>query len=87
MHPADQHDAFAKLHGEQGMAAEDIAARFGVTAAVVRQRLKLAAVSPTLIQAYRDGEMALDELTAFTVTDDHAKQERVWEELPPFASS
>jgi ParB family transcriptional regulator, chromosome partitioning protein len=84
MHPADQYEAFAKLHNEQGMAAEDIAARFGVTAAVVRQRLKLAAVSPKLIQAYRDGEMSLEELTAFTVTDDHAKQERVWAELPDF---
>jgi ParB family transcriptional regulator, chromosome partitioning protein len=87
MHPADQYEAFAKLHDEQGLAAEDIAARFGVTAAVVRQRLKLAAVSPKLIQAYRDGEMSLDELTAFTVTDDHAKQERVWAELPEFRRS
>ena len=46
MHPADQYEAFAKLHGEEGMSAEDIAARFGVTAAVVRQRLKLGAASP-----------------------------------------
>ena len=34
MHPADQFEAFAKLHNEDGMSAEDIAARFGVTAAV-----------------------------------------------------
>jgi ParB family chromosome partitioning protein len=87
MHPADQYEAFAKLHNEQGLAAEDIAARFGVTAAVVRQRLKLAAVSPKLIEAYRDGEMSLEELTAFTITDDHAKQERVWAELPEFRRS
>jgi ParB family chromosome partitioning protein len=46
MHPADQYEAFAKLHREEGKSAEDIAARFGVTAAVVRQRLKLGAVSP-----------------------------------------
>jgi ParB family transcriptional regulator, chromosome partitioning protein len=87
MHPADQYEAFAKLHDEQGMPAEDIAARFGVTPAVVRQRLKLAAVSPKLIQLYRDGQMSLEELTAFTVTDDHAKQERVWAELPDFRRS
>jgi ParB family chromosome partitioning protein len=84
MHPADQYEAFAKLHNEQGLSAEDIAARFGVTPAVVRQRLKLAAVSPTLIQLYRDGGMSLEQLTAFTITDDHAKQERIWRELPPF---
>jgi ParB family transcriptional regulator, chromosome partitioning protein len=87
MHPADQYEAFAKLHNEQDLAAEDIAARFGVTPAVVRQRLKLAAVSPKLIQVYRDGKMSLEELTAFTITDDHAKQERIWTELPPFNRS
>jgi ParB family transcriptional regulator, chromosome partitioning protein len=47
MHPADQYDAFAKLHNEDGMSAEDIAAQFGVTAAVVRQRLKLGASVPS----------------------------------------
>jgi ParB family chromosome partitioning protein len=30
---------------------------------------------------YRQGEMNLDQLTAFTVTDDHAAQERVWADL------
>ncbi len=33
---------------------EEIAARFGVTPHVVRQRLRLGAVSPKLMQAYRD---------------------------------
>lgn len=87
MHPADQHEAFAQLHGEQGLSAEDIAARFGVTATVVRQRLKLGAISPVLMAAYRDGALNLDQLTAFTITDDHAAQERVWAELPPFGRS
>lgn len=81
MHPADQYEAFAKLHREDGMAAEDIAARFGVTAAVVKQRLRLGAVSPKLISLYRKGELNLDQLTAFAITDDHAAQERVWSEL------
>jgi len=81
MHPADQFEAFAKLHNEEGMSAEDIAARFGVTAAVVKQRLKLGAVSPKLIKLYRKGELNLDQLTAFAITDDHDKQERVWSEL------
>ena len=84
MHPADQYEAFAKLHNDDGMSAEDIAARFGVTAAVVRQRLKLGAVSPKLMKLYRNGEMCLDQLSAFTITEDHERQERVWSELPPF---
>jgi ParB family transcriptional regulator, chromosome partitioning protein len=87
MHPADQYEAFAKLHAEQGMSAEDIAARFGITPAVVRQRLKLSAVSPKLMTLYRAGEISLDQLSAFAITDDHDKQERVWAELPPFNRS
>ncbi len=87
MHPADQYEAFAKLHNEDGMSAEDIAARFGVTAAVVRQRLKLGAVSPKLMALYRKGEMNLDQLSAFAITEDHERQERVWRELPTFQRS
>lgn len=62
MHPADEYEAFAELHNEQGMAIEDIAARFGVTPAVVKQRLKLSAVSPKLLALYREGEMNLEQL-------------------------
>jgi ParB family chromosome partitioning protein len=87
MHPADQYEAFAKLHSEEGKSAEDIAARFGVTAAVVRQRLKLGAVSPKLRALYRKGEMNLDQLSAFAITEDHERQERVWSELPTFNRS
>ncbi len=87
MHPADQYEAFAKLHSEEGKSAEDIAARFGVTAAVVRQRLKLGAVSPKLRALYRNGDMNLDQLSAFAITEDHERQERVWSELPPFNRS
>lgn len=87
MHPADQYEAFAKLHSEEGQSAEDIAARFGVTAAVVRQRLKLGAVSPKLRALYRKGDMNLDQLSAFAITEDHEWQERVWRELPSFNRS
>jgi ParB family chromosome partitioning protein len=77
MHPADQFEAFRKL-ADEGKGEEDIAARFGVTPHVVRQRLKLAVVSPKLIAAYRKGDMTLDCLMAFTVSDDHRQQEKVW---------
>jgi ParB family transcriptional regulator, chromosome partitioning protein len=87
MHPADQYEAFAKLHGEEGMSAEDIAARFGVTPTVVKRRLKLGAVSPKLRALYRKGEMNLDQLSAFAITDDHERQERAWSESPTFNRS
>jgi ParB family chromosome partitioning protein len=81
MHPADQFDAFHRLSTEKGLSAEDIAARFGVTPAVVKQRLKLATVSPLLMAAYRKEELTLDQLTAFAITDDHARQEHVFENI------
>jgi ParB family chromosome partitioning protein len=87
MHPADEYEAFATLHRDHGMSAEDIGARFGVTPAVVRQRLKLGAVSPKLIAAYRDGKLNLEQLMGFAITDDHAAQERVWKELPHHSRS
>jgi ParB family chromosome partitioning protein len=85
MHPADQFEAFHALQTEKGLSAEDIAARFGVTPTVVKQRLKLAAVSPLLLDAYRNEEMTYEQLSAFTITDDTAKQERVWEDIGSYS--
>jgi len=48
----------------------------------VLQRLKLAAVSPRLLAVYRSGEMSLEQLMAFTISDDHGAQEAVWFERP-----
>ena len=84
MHPADQFDAFKAL-ADQKMSDEDIAARFGVPVAVVRQRLKLSRVSPKLIALYRKGEMQLDCLMAFAISDDHRQQEKIWKDLPEWS--
>jgi ParB family chromosome partitioning protein len=81
MHPADQFEAFEKLAEERGLGAEEIAARFGVTPHVVRQRLRLGALSPKLMQIYRNGDLALDQLMAFAITEDHARQEAAFERL------
>jgi len=78
MHPADQFEAFKALV-DAGMPVEDVAARFGVTPLVVKQRMKLANVSPVLIAQFREDEITLEQMMALAVTDDHAAQERVWE--------
>lgn len=78
MHPADQFEAFRELAEHRGWGAEEIAARFGVTAHVVKQRMRLGAVNPKLMQVYRDGDLTLDQLMAFAVTDDHARQDQVY---------
>ena len=79
MHPADQFEAFRALI-DNGAEIADVAARFGVTESLVARRMKLGRVSPVLLSVYRDGGMSLEQLQAFTVSDDHAAQERVWEE-------
>ncbi|WP_180896952.1 ParB/RepB/Spo0J family partition protein [Caulobacter flavus] len=79
LHPADEFEAFRTLAEGEGLGAETIAARFGVTPAVVRERLRLGAVHPDLIQRYRDGALTLDQLTAFAVSEDRERQLQVWE--------
>ncbi len=81
LHPADEFERFRELSEHRGWGAEEIAARFGVTAHVVKQRLRLGAVSPKLIQVYRDGGLTMDQLQAFAITDDSARQEQVYENL------
>jgi len=60
---------------------EDIAAAYFVGVNVVKQRLRLAAVSEKLLDIYAEDGMSLEQLMAFTVTTDHARQEQVWDAL------
>lgn len=80
MHPADEFDAFKALI-DSGQTIEDVAARFRVDPIVVQRRLKLANVSPTFIELYREGKVNLEHLTALAVTEDHARQLAVWQSL------
>ena len=79
LHPLDQFRAFSALI-EAGLSEEDIAARFFVSVSTVRQRLRLASVSPTLLDVYSEDGMTLEQLMAFSVSDNHARQEQVWEQ-------
>lgn len=80
LHPLDQFRAFMALR-EKGQPEEEIAAAFFVSVNVVRQRLRLAAVSPKLLDVYGEDGMTLDQLMGFTVNPDHERQEQVWEAL------
>jgi ParB family chromosome partitioning protein len=80
LHPLDQFRAFQTMR-EKGMTEEAIAAAFFVDVKVVKQRLRLASVSPTLLETYAEDGMTLEQLMAFTVTSDHACQEQVWEAI------
>ena len=81
LHPLDQFRAFLALR-EKGQSEEEIAAAFFVCVSVVKQRLKLASVSPKLLDIYAEDGMTLDQLMAFTVNPDHERQEQVFERDP-----
>jgi len=85
MHPADQFDAFRELV-DNGSTPADIAARFGISESAVKKRLKLARVSPVVFEAYRNGELTLEQVQAFAVSDDHSVQDRVFSELSQWSS-
>ena len=80
LHPLDQFRAFQDMR-VKGKTEEEIAAALFVPVQVVKQRLRLAAASPVLLDVYAEDGMTLDQLMAFTVTDDHARQEQVWEAI------
>jgi ParB family chromosome partitioning protein len=88
MHPADEFEAFREQAERRGLGAEEIGARFGVSAQVVRQRLRLGALSPVLMERYRAGDLTLDQMMAYAVSEDHARQEQVFDLLgqdrPPY---
>ena len=70
---------------ESGEGPEAIAARFGVSPQHVARRLKLARVSPRLIEALKKEEATLDQLAALAIVDDHAAQEKAFFDAPDWA--
>ncbi len=82
--PWEELSVYAR-HIESGEGPETIAARFGVSPQHVARRLKLARVSPRLIEALKKEEATLDQLTALAIVDDHAAQERAFFDAPEWA--
>lgn len=80
LHPLDQFRAFQAMR-DKGMTEEAIAAAFFVGVNVVKQRLRLVSVSPNLLDVYADDGMTLEQLMAFSVSHDQARQEQVWESV------
>ncbi len=84
MHPCDEYEAFKILH-DDGKSVEAIAAAFGVTPRVVSRRLKLANVAPRFLTMYREGQIELEQLMALALTDEHERQEKMWDSLPKYS--
>ncbi|MCP8893314.1 chromosome partitioning protein ParB [Shinella daejeonensis] len=80
LHPLDQFKAFKRMV-DGGMSKEEVADAYRTTPRYIAQRLRLARVAPSLMDAYARTEMTLAMLEAFTVNPDHARQEQVWEAI------
>jgi ParB family chromosome partitioning protein len=84
MHTADEVEAFRKLIEDDGMTSEQVGDRFGKSPMTVRRRVKLAKVSPRIMEAFRAGEVTLQHLEAFALSDDHKAQEATFDGLPEY---
>jgi ParB family chromosome partitioning protein len=80
LHPLDEFRAIMRLR-EQGLDEEEIASRCHMSVATVKQRLRLASVSPRLLDLYANDEMKLGQVMAFSITNDHVRQEQVWDSI------
>jgi ParB family chromosome partitioning protein len=83
LHPADQFEAFKDLAERKGYGAEEIAARYGIKPDTVRERLRLGAAAPELLDLYREEALTLEQVTAFAVNPDVARQLQVYQQLAP----
>ncbi len=79
MHPVDEFEAFARM-ADEWKTVDAIAAAFGISVHPVRQRLKLGRVAPTLRDLCREGKLSVEQLAAFSVSDDHEAQVRYYEQ-------
>jgi len=78
MDEVDQYKAFASLV-DKGMTPEDIAAHFGVTERMVKQRLAIANIIEPILNAYRRDE--IDASTLRNLTMATRKQQNTWWKL------
>jgi ParB family transcriptional regulator, chromosome partitioning protein len=80
MHPADEFVAIAELI-DAGHSIDAIATRFGVSERHIKQRLRLGKLAPELLDAFPDGKIGLEAVTAFTLGADNAAQLAVWRQV------
>lgn len=78
MDEVDQYKAFAALV-KRGQGAEDIAAQFGITERLVKQRLAIANLLPPILTAYRKDEISAQTVRVLTMAT--KKQQKTWLKL------
>ncbi|MFM0562157.1 ParB/RepB/Spo0J family partition protein [Paraburkholderia sediminicola] len=74
---ADESVAF-RLLTEEGKSVSHVAALFKVSEMVVRRALKIANLAPALLDLLRDDKLDYEQAKVLALADDHATQQRVW---------
>lgn len=80
MHPADVYEAMLELT-DRGRSIDDIAISFNLDTLTVKRCLKLANISPRLLELYRNDEANFEHMMALAISDSHAAQEHAWDSL------
>ena len=83
LHPVDQFDAFQALVDE-GKSVPEIAAAFGIQERAVLQSLRLSSVARPIVEAYRNDEISMNVLQAFTLSDDKERQLQAFKSMPKY---
>lgn len=81
LHPVDEFEGFARLRDDYGKSSEEIAQQYGLSEREVAQVLALGALSPTIREAWRRGELKSKAAKAFTLAADHAAQDELYAKL------
>lgn len=82
LEPIDEFEAFARLAETNSI--EEIAARFGVSEKLVRQRMALGSLHPDIRAALRKGKIGLAHAQAFAASADQAAQLEVFKQTKRF---
>ncbi|WP_289144978.1 ParB/RepB/Spo0J family partition protein [uncultured Sphingobium sp.] len=78
MNPADEFLAFEALMKPGLLAPADLAKRFGFSERYVKQRLRLAALAPEILDAMRQGKLTIDAAQAYALSQDCKLQLKVF---------
>lgn len=78
MNPADEFEAFAALMATGATNPAQLGKRFGFTERYVKQRLRLAALAPEILEALRNDEIGLESAMTYARTADVELQQRVF---------
>ena len=78
MNPADEFLAFEALMKPGLLSPADLAKKFGFSERYVKQRLRLAALAPEILDALREGKLTIDAAMAYAESQDQKLQLRIF---------